>query len=47
MTCVNMKKIVLQDVYNSLLNMEFEIKLDEEIRLKAYNALNRMHELAR
>lgn len=47
MTCVNMKKIVLQDVYNSLMNLEFEINLDEEIRLKAYNALNRMHELAR
>ena len=47
MTCVNMKKTELQDVYNSLLNLEFEINLDEEIRLKAYNALNRMHELAR
>jgi quinolinate synthase len=47
MTCVNMKKTRLEDVYRSLKNMEYEINIDEELRLKAYNSLSRMHELAR
>lgn len=47
MTCVNMKKTRLEDVYRSLLNLEYEIKIDEDMRVKAYNSLIRMHELAR
>lgn len=47
MTCVNMKKTTLQDVYESLLHMQHEITLDEEIRVKASNALAKMHEMAR
>ncbi|KZL92103.1 quinolinate synthase NadA [Clostridium magnum] len=47
MSCVNMKKTYLKDVYNSLLNMEYDIKIDEEIRLNAYGALINMHELRR
>lgn len=47
MSCINMKKTYLKDVYNSLLNMEYDIQIDEEIRLKAYRALINMHELGR
>lgn len=47
MTCVNMKKTRLEDVHRSLLNLDCEISLDEEIITKAYNSLIRMHELAR
>ena len=45
MTCVNMKKIILQDVYESLLYNQHEIILDEEIRLKALASLENMHKL--
>jgi quinolinate synthase len=37
-----MKKTRLQDVYHALLNMQYEINLDEEIRLKALKSLNEM-----
>lgn len=47
MTCVNMKKTKLEDVYNCLLNSQYEINIDEEIRIKAYNALMNMHEMGR
>ncbi|QGU95570.1 quinolinate synthase NadA [Clostridium bovifaecis] len=47
MTCTNMKKTYLEDVYNSLLHMEYSIELDEDIRQKAYNSLAMMHELGR
>lgn len=47
MMCVNMKKTTLQDVYDSLDKMQYEIKLDEEVREKAYNALINMHMLGR
>lgn len=47
MSCINMKKTYLKDVYNSLLNMEYDIQIDEETRLKAYGALINMHELGR
>lgn len=47
MSCINMKKTYLEDVYNSLLNMENKIELDEEIRKQAYKALINMHELGR
>jgi len=40
--CSNMKKTRLEDVYMSLLNMQHEISLDEEIRLKALNSLEKM-----
>lgn len=47
MTCINMKKTRLEDVYDSLLEFKNEIKLGEEIRVKAYKALANMHEMAR
>jgi len=47
MTCINMKKTRLEDVYESLLNMQHEIEVDEEIRVKAYDALMNMHKMAR
>jgi quinolinate synthase len=47
MCCINMKKTYLKDVYNSLLNMEYDIQIDEETRLKAYGSLINMHELGR
>ncbi|MPW25088.1 quinolinate synthase NadA [Alkalibaculum sp. M08DMB] len=46
MTCVNMKKTTLEDVYESLVNNTFEIKLDEDLRLNALHSLMRMHELS-
>ncbi|NMM64722.1 quinolinate synthase NadA [Clostridium sp. P21] len=45
MVCVNMKKTNLNSVYESLLNMEYAIEIDEDIRKKAYRALINMHEL--
>ena len=45
MTCVNMKKTILEDVYESLLYNQHEIILDEEIRLKALASLENMHKL--
>lgn len=47
MMCVNMKKTTLQDVYDSLNKMQYEIKLNEDVREKAYNALINMHMLGR
>ncbi|MBC2581025.1 quinolinate synthase NadA [Clostridium sp. DJ247] len=47
MSCINMKKTNLTDVHNSLLNMEYNIEVDEEVRQKAYNSLAMMHELGR
>jgi quinolinate synthase len=47
MTCVNMKKTRLEDVLFSLENMKHQIQIDEAIRLKAYNSLMKMHEMAR
>ncbi len=47
MTCVNMKKTTLQDVYESLLNNKYEINLDEELRLKALSSLVKMHEYSK
>jgi len=40
--CANMKKTRIEDVYLSLLNMQHEIKVDEEIRLRALKSLEEM-----
>ncbi|MGO5065677.1 quinolinate synthase NadA [Clostridium sporogenes] len=45
MECINMKKISLKNVYDSLLNLNYKIELDENLRLNAYNALINMHNL--
>lgn len=46
--CPNMKKTTLQDVYNSVCGIGgIEIKLEEDIRLKALNSLEEMIRLAR
>ena len=42
-SCVDMKKTTLQNLYNILLNMENEIEVNENIRKKALNALTNMH----
>lgn len=42
MICPNMKKTSLKSVYNALNEMKHEIKIDEEIRLKAKKALDKM-----
>lgn len=47
MTCVNMKKTKLEDVYNCLLNSKYDVHIDEDIRLKAYKSLMNMHEMGR
>ncbi|MPN52065.1 Quinolinate synthase A [bioreactor metagenome] len=47
MTCVNMKKTHIEDLYNSLKNMQYEVKIDEQVRIKAYKALMNMHILGR
>lgn len=47
MTCVNMKKTRLLDLYNCLLNSQYEINIDEEVRIKAYKSLMNMHEMGR
>lgn len=46
MICPNMKKISLNDLYNCLKNEEFEIHIDEALRVKAYKALDNMHLLS-
>jgi quinolinate synthase len=40
--CQNMKKTRLQDVYLALLNMQYEINLDEKVRLQALKSLEEM-----
>lgn len=47
MTCVNMKKTVLEDIYDCLLDLSNAIELEESIRLKALNSLVNMHNYAR
>lgn len=46
MICPNMKKISLEDLYNCLKNEEFEVSIDEELRVKAHTALENMHLLS-
>jgi quinolinate synthase len=43
--CPNMKKITLEKVAWSLEDMQYEIKVPEEIRVKAKRALDRMVEI--
>jgi len=43
--CTNMKKTTLNSVYEALRDMKYEVKLDEEIRIKAKRALDRMLEV--
>jgi quinolinate synthase len=43
--CQNMKKTRLEDVYLSLLHMQHEITLDEDMRLKALKSLEKMLEV--
>ncbi|MFT5871740.1 MAG: quinolinate synthase [Clostridium sp.] len=45
MTCCSMKKTTLEDVYKSLLNKQYEVTLDENIRQAAHRCLNAMHEM--
>ncbi len=45
MICPNMKMTNLQKVYDCLLNETNEIIIDENSRIKAYNALQNMHKL--
>lgn len=40
--CTNMKKTRLEDVHNALLNMEHEIHVEEDIRVKALKSLEEM-----
>jgi quinolinate synthase len=40
--CTNMKKTRLEDVHNALLNMQHEIHVDEDIRVKALKTLEEM-----
>ncbi len=43
--CYNMKKITLQEVYNSLLHMRYQVQIDPEIAERARRAVERMFEL--
>lgn len=45
MICPNMKKITLKDLYDCLKNEEFEVHIDEALRVKAHKALENMHTL--
>lgn len=47
MICPNMKMTNLQKVYDCLLNESNEIKIDEDMRVKAFTALQNMHKLGR
>lgn len=44
--CRDMKKTTLESVYNTLLNMENEVIVEENIRVNALNALLNMHKLS-
>jgi len=46
LSCINMKRITLEDVYQSLLNEQHEIFVDEEVLKKAQIALDRMMRLS-
>lgn len=42
LVCHNMKWNTLEDIYNALLNEEYEVDVDEDVRKKAYNAIEKM-----
>jgi quinolinate synthase len=42
LTCYNMKKTSLENVYNAIKNETFEITVPEETRVKAFDALDKM-----
>lgn len=42
LTCYNMKKTSLENVYNAIKNETFEITVPEDVREKAFKALDRM-----
>ena len=42
--CKGMKRITLEDVYNALLNEQYEITVDKDVRTRAKKALDRMLE---
>lgn len=42
LVCPNMKKTSLKSVYNALNEMKYKIELDEEIRIRAKNCLDKM-----
>jgi quinolinate synthase len=44
--CPDMKKITLEKLYNSLLNEETVVAVNDNVREKARTALNRMLELS-
>lgn len=46
MICPNMKKISMKDLYNCLINEEFEVHIEEELRLKGHKSLENMHLLS-
>ena len=45
MICGSMKKVFLETITESLEKFSGEISLDEELRKKAYAALENMHKL--
>ena len=47
MICIDMKKIYLKDVISSLLNMSPVVKVEEDIRVRAKEAVDRMLEVPR
>ena len=47
MLCKNMKKISLEDILNSLENMEGEVKVPEDVREPALQAVERMIALSK
>ncbi|MCT4620881.1 MAG: quinolinate synthase NadA [Marinisporobacter sp.] len=42
LTCYNMKKTSLEDIYNALKSEQYEIKVEEEIRERAFFSLDQM-----
>jgi quinolinate synthase len=47
MVCVDMKKIQLTDIVNSLLTMSPVVKVEEQVRVKAKSAVERMLKVPR